>query len=342
MSIISVITSQTGLVGTLPSVAYINTTSTVAEATTTGFLNKEVANGTQFSLPCIAAVSTKATPTSVPQVGWYEVQHVNGDWSLDAGSNTGIGLTNGHIFVGNASNIATDVAMSGDITISNLGVTAIGAGVIVNADVNASAAIAFSKLATLASTNILVGSAGGVATSVAMTGDVTISNTGVTAIGTGVIVNADINASAAIDFSKLATLASGNILVGSAGGVATSVAMSGDATIIASGALTIAANAITTAKIIDANVTLAKLASGITPAYIVKFAGKDVSGGGSATVTITATGVVAGDLAFAQVQASANAISVQKVTAGTDQVVVLCSGDPGAATMCWQALRAAA
>lgn len=285
MSIISVITSQTGLVGTLPSVAYINTTSTVAEATTTGFLNKEVANGTQFSLPCIAAVSTKATPTSVPQVGWYEVQHVNGDWSLDAGSNTGIALTNGHIFVGNASNIATDVAMSGDISITNAGVTAIAAGVIVNADINAAAAIAF---------------------------------------------------------SKLAALTSGNILVGSAGNVPTSVTMSGDATIIASGALTIAANAITTAKILNANVTLAKLASGITPAYIVKFGGKDVSGGGSATVTITATGVVAGDLAFAQVQASANAISVQKVTAGTDQIVVLCSGDPGAATICWQALRAAA
>jgi hypothetical protein len=50
------------------------------------------------------------------------------------------------------------------------------------------------------------------------------------------IVNADIAAAAAIDFSKLATLASGNILVGSAGGVATSVAMSGEATIANTGA----------------------------------------------------------------------------------------------------------
>lgn len=32
-------------------------------------------------------------------------------------------LTNAHIFVGNASNVATDVAMSGDVTISNAGVT---------------------------------------------------------------------------------------------------------------------------------------------------------------------------------------------------------------------------
>lgn len=285
MSIISVITSQTGTVSVLPSIAYIQTNDPVATVTTAGYLNKEVANGTQFSLPCIAAVSTKQTPTAVAQVGWYEVQHVGANWSLDAGSNTGIALTNGHIFVGNASNIATDVAMSGDITITNAGVTAIASGVIVNADISASAAIAF---------------------------------------------------------SKLAALASGNILVGSAGTVPTSVAMSGDATIVASGALTIAANAITTAKILNSNVTLAKLASGITPAYIIKLGGKDTSAGGSATVTITATGVVAGDLAFAAIQASINAVTIQKVTAGTDQIVVLCSGDPGAATICWQADRAAA
>jgi hypothetical protein len=76
-------------------------------------------------------------------------------------------------------------------------------GTIVDADVNASAAIAYSKLATLTSGNILVGSSANVATSTAVTGDVTISNTGVTAIASGVIVNADINASAAIAGSKI-------------------------------------------------------------------------------------------------------------------------------------------
>jgi microcystin-dependent protein len=58
----------------------------------------------------------------------------------------------------------------------------------VNADVNASAAIAFSKLAALTSANILVGSAGNVATSIAMSGDVTIGNTGITAIGNNKVV----------------------------------------------------------------------------------------------------------------------------------------------------------
>ena len=109
-------------------------------------------------------------------------------------------LTSGYIFVGNASNIATGVAMSGDIAITNAGVTSIGSGKIVNAQVNASAAIDFSKLAALTSGNIIVGSAGNVATSVAMSGDITITNAGVTAIGSGKIVNAQVNASAAIDY----------------------------------------------------------------------------------------------------------------------------------------------
>ncbi|TXH10009.1 MAG: hypothetical protein E6R04_06550, partial [Spirochaetes bacterium] len=83
------------------------------------------------------------------------------------------------------------------------GVNVLISGLIVNADISASAAIAFSKLAALTSGNILVGNASDVATSVAMSGDITISNAGVTAIASGVIVNADVNNSAAIAYSKL-------------------------------------------------------------------------------------------------------------------------------------------
>lgn len=64
--------------------------------------------------------------------------------------------------------------------------------------------IAFTKFATLSSGNILVGNGSNQAASVAMSGDITITNAGVTAIGTGVIVNADISSSAEIAVSKLA------------------------------------------------------------------------------------------------------------------------------------------
>lgn len=68
--------------------------------------------------------------------------------------------------------------------------TGIVDGVIVNADVNAAAAIAFSKLAALADGRILVGSAANVPTAVAVTGDVTITNAGATAIGAKKVVAA--------------------------------------------------------------------------------------------------------------------------------------------------------
>ena len=75
---------------------------------------------------------------------------------------------------------------------------------LVNADVATNAAIAYSKLAALADGQVLIGSGSNVPTARAISGDITISNTGVAAIASGVIVNADINASAAIAGSKLA------------------------------------------------------------------------------------------------------------------------------------------
>jgi len=74
---------------------------------------------------------------------------------------------------------------------------------IANADVATNAAIDYSKLAALTDGNILVGNGSNVATSVTPSGDVTISNAGAFAIASGVIVNADINASAAIAGSKI-------------------------------------------------------------------------------------------------------------------------------------------
>jgi sporulation protein YlmC with PRC-barrel domain len=151
-------------------------------------------------------------------------------------------ITAGRVLIGNSSNVPTATALSGDVTVNSTGVTAIASGVIVNADVNASAAIdktkisgtaitaadtgtvtstmiadgtivnsdinasaaiALSKLSSGTSGQIIVANSSGVPTWVSESGDVTISDTGVTAISSGVIVNADVNASAAIAYSKL-------------------------------------------------------------------------------------------------------------------------------------------
>ena len=76
-------------------------------------------------------------------------------------------------------------------------------GTIVNADINAAAAIALSKLASGTSGQIVVHSSGGVPTATTVSGDVTIDSTGNVQIAADKIVNADVNASAAIAYSKL-------------------------------------------------------------------------------------------------------------------------------------------
>ncbi len=135
------------------------------------------------------ATAGKFIPGAIVQNAVTGVLYVNSGttaspvWSVIDASTGGLPpLTAAHIWVGNASNVATDVAMSGVIAITNAGVTSIVDGSIVNADINATAAIDFSKLAALTSGNILVGSAGNVATSVAMSGDAAISNTGVVTV----------------------------------------------------------------------------------------------------------------------------------------------------------------
>jgi hypothetical protein len=63
-------------------------------------------------------------------------------------------------------------------------------GTIVNDDINSAAAIVHSKLANITSGHVLLGNASNVPTATALSGDVTVSNTGVTAIGAGKVVTA--------------------------------------------------------------------------------------------------------------------------------------------------------
>lgn len=88
------------------------------------------------------------------------------------------------------------------------------ASALVDADIDAAAGISFSKFAALSSGNILVGNGSAVATSVAMSGDISISNAGVTAIGSGKVTNAMLAGS--IADSKLSTISTANKVSGSA------------------------------------------------------------------------------------------------------------------------------
>lgn len=218
MAILNFSISRVGEVGITPRFIYFDTNDTPATVETVGYLNKFVAAGNVIAESDIAVVATRATPGARQvDVELFNVTFSNGNWSLTANSSE-LSLPNDNIFVGNASDVAVPVVMSGDATLSNTGV------------------------------------------------------------------------------------------------------------------LTVANDAI----------TLAKLAPGVKPAYIVALAGTFDFAGGAASFTINSTGSLASDLAFVQIQASTNAVSVQKVLPGLNTINVTVSADPGAATVAmWQILRAA-
>ena len=219
-------------------------------------------------------------------------------------------LTDAYILVGNVSNVATGVAVSGDITLGNDGAVAIASGVIINADVKSDAAIAYSKLATMADGSILVGSAGTVATVVAMSGDVTIINDGTTSIGSGVIVNDDVKSDAAIAYSKLAALTSAYLLVGSAGNVATAVAVTGDVTITNGGVTAIGAT-----KVLDSMIN------------------DDVATGLAGTGLAATTGVLAVDLNELATEAT--------FAAAADYIAIVDATDNGSDKTLWSVIATA-
>jgi hypothetical protein len=270
-------------------------------------------------------------------------------------------LTNGNVFIGNSSNVATPVAVTGDVTITNAGVTTIGTGKVDNTKLDkiniplsgfgaasANVALGGNKLsgvadptlaqdaatknyvdsATAAITNltngnVFIGNSSNVATPVAVTGDVTITNAGVTTIGTGKVDNTKLDktniplsgfgaasANVALGGNKLSgvadptlaqdaatksyvdaatgaitTLADGKIYIGSASNVAAEVSMNGDVSISNTGATTIVPNAITSTKIADSNVTNAKLQNSS-----ITINGNTVALGGTATINASPVG----------------------------------------------------
>lgn len=149
-------------------------------------------------------------------------------------------------------------------------------GTIVNADINNSAAIAHTKLANITAGSVLIGNASNVPTATALTGDVTVNSSGVTAIGSGVIVNADISGSAAIDKAKIS-------------GTAITAADTGTVT-----ATMLASDSVTQAKMADRAVGSAELdnltlnaQTGTTYTLVLADAHKLVTLNNSSAITLT-------------------------------------------------------
>ncbi len=85
-------------------------------------------------------------------------------------------LASAKLLVGSAGNVATARTITGDVTIGNTGVTAIGAGKVLE------------SMVTVANGKFLIGNASNVAVANTLSGDVTSTNTGVMAIGAGKVL----------------------------------------------------------------------------------------------------------------------------------------------------------
>jgi hypothetical protein len=165
-----------------------------------------LSNGNEWTEVDVSQTITSVTANQVSYTPSGGLAAVNVQAALDeleseklakaGGTMTGellIGSAGSFAFEGSTANAyetyltATDPTADRTITFPDQSGNVIVSGnaSIVNADINASAAIAFSKLAALTSANILVGNSSNVATSVAMSGDVTISNTGATTVISG-------------------------------------------------------------------------------------------------------------------------------------------------------------
>lgn len=114
------------------------------------------------------------------------------------------------------ADIADSAITSNKVADSAITSAKIADGTIVNADISALAAISHNKLANISSGQVLLGNASNIPTATALSGDVTINSSGVTVIGSGIIDNAKINASAGIVDSKLATISTAGKVANSA------------------------------------------------------------------------------------------------------------------------------
>lgn len=269
---------------------------------------------------------------------------------LDALTLGDISLNSGEVLVGNASNEATAVTPSGDVTITNAGVTAIGAKKVKAANLYSEAAgkilvtqagnaiaektlsgaismdadgvvtledsgLAPSKI-SLTDTYIIVGDGSDEGAAVAMSGDATIARTGAVTIGAKKVTAAKVS------------LAEGKVLIGGADGAAAEQTLSGDVTVSNAGVTAIGAKKVGKAMLVSEAADVAGnifVSTGTESGIDEVAVSGDATLGGDGALTIAAKKVTAAKMASAT-EADGGKIFVTSGAAyGVDEVAV--SGD---------------
>jgi hypothetical protein len=278
-------------------------------------------------------------------------------------------LDDGKIYIGDSDNKSAQVSLTGDVTITNAGVTSIGAQKVVNSML-ADDAVGLDELANITDGSILIGGASDAPTEVAVTGDVTITNAGVTSIGAQKVVNSML-ADDAVGLDELANITEGSILtgdssnnpllldandtgkilVGTGTGLA-SVEITGDFELESNGTVTIANNAVTNAKIANATIDLAAKVTGVLPiaqggtgansadgartslgfiSGTLVWSNKD--SGSGATATFSVSGISASSIVTGAIKSGGNNTSIYSITPNTDEITFTLSGTPSSSAV---------
>ena len=116
------------------------------------------------------------------------------------------------------------------------------------------------RLAAVAEAQVLIGAADGRLTPQTLSGDITVTASGVVTITPGAVDGAAI-ADGGIALSKLTSGTSGQVIVAGAGGVPAYATVSGDATLDATGNFQLTANSVSATELANGSVSTAKLAS---------------------------------------------------------------------------------
>lgn len=121
----------------------------------------------------------------------------------------------------------------------------------------------------------------------------------------------------------------GDIIVGNSGGDAARLAKGSSGLPLVAGASTVSYAALAAAGLASASVTLAKLATGVSPSHVVKFAGSFTTAGGDANETISVPGVLGTDVALVELHTKgATPRTILTRQAATDAINLEFSGDP--------------